>query len=93
MISISGYDGWKTASPYDDEDEWEETFNPTCEAELDYEPARHTCNDNCDAAEGYHSCGWNGEVKAGCVGNEDNHTRYWSCPQCKFEYDDEVRGG
>ena len=86
-----GYDGWKTASPYDNDAEWEGVFSPTCEAELDYAPKGHTCNDNCDGIEGYHSCGWNGELQVTCVGDDSDYTRYWTCPECDNEYEDEVK--
>jgi hypothetical protein len=91
MISISGYDGWKTASPYDEDDEWPEVCEPTCEAELDYAPDDHTCNDNCAPEEDAHFCGWNGQIEASCVGNEDEYTRYWTCGSCDTDHADEVR--
>ena len=91
MISISGYDGWKTASPYDDEEEWTEEFEPTCEQELDYAPEGHACNDNCAPEDDAHSCGWNDKTKSACVGNEDDYTRYWTCGGCDTEHADEVR--
>lgn len=85
-----GYDGWKLASPYDDEQEWTETVSPTCEAELVYTPAAHVCNDNCDPGEDAHVCGWNEEIEVTCVGSGDNYTRYWTCNDCGTENEDRV---
>lgn len=76
MMSISGYDGWKTASPYDADSEWEEPFDAVCENELS--------DDN--------FCEWAGELEATCVGGDGDYTRYWKCPDCGLEYADEVRG-
>jgi hypothetical protein len=87
---MMGYDGWKLASPYDDENEWEETIEPTCETELDREPDGHNCNDNCEASEGFHLCGWNGKVTADCSGSDDEYTQYWTCPECGTENEQKV---
>lgn len=94
MDSIAGYDAWKTASPYDNENEWDETITPTCDAELDYCPDDHICNDNCafSPEESLHVCGSNEKVTATCVGNDDDYTRYWSCISCGTDYEEEVRG-
>lgn len=88
-----GYDGWKLASPYDNDSEWDEKFSPTCEAELDYAPDGHECNDNCDGSNCYHSCGWNDEVVASCVGGRGSYTMYWQCGDCGTEYQEEVNDG
>lgn len=87
---FSSYDSWKLASPYDDDTEWEETIEPTCEMELDHAPDGHTCNDNCEPSEDYHCCGWNGTLTASYVGNEDNYTYYWTCPECGSDNQGEV---
>jgi hypothetical protein len=91
LPSISGYDSWKTASPYDDDQEWEENIEPTCEAELDHAPDGHMCNDNCEPSEDNHMCGWNGIVTASCVGNEDEYTYYWTCPECAVDNEGQNR--
>jgi hypothetical protein len=91
MMSISGYDNWKLATPYDDDNEWTEEFEPTCEIELDYAPDGHTCNDNCEPEEDAHFCGWNDKTESACVGNEDDYTRYWTCGSCNTEQQEEVR--
>ena len=85
------YDSWKLASPYDDEVEWTEEFEPTCEAELDYAPEGHACNDNCAPEDDAHCCGWNDKTEAACVGNEDDYTRYWTCGGCGADNEGYVR--
>lgn len=94
MNGIAGYDAWKTASPYDNEYQWLEECSPTCEAELDYAPEGHECNDNCAVSpdEDLHFCGWNGVTTADCVGSDGDYTRYWTCAVCETEHQDEVRG-
>jgi hypothetical protein len=86
-----GYDGWKNAYSGGSDVEWAERITPTCEAELDYAPDGHECNDNCDFVNGYHSCGWNGKIEATCVGGSGDYTRYWGCPDCETNYADEVK--
>jgi hypothetical protein len=71
LPSISGYDGWKTASPYDDDAEWEEEVSDVgCGADND--------------------CEWAGDIQASCVGNEDNYTYYWTCPECGSDNEGQV---
>lgn len=36
-------------------------------------------------------CEWFGDVDAGCVGNEDEYTYYWTCAGCGANNEGDVR--
>lgn len=89
---MSGYDGWKTASPYDEDFEWDEDRNVTCEILLEADiPTTHSCGFECTPEEDQHECSYAGELEVSCVGAGDDYTYYWTCPECKFEHEGEVR--
>ena len=82
-----GYDGWKTASPYDNDVEWVEEREVTCYADVSEKP--HKCNNACYPDEGIHVCEFAGTLEVSCVGEPDNdYSFFWTCPECKEEYEE-----
>lgn len=88
LPSIPGYDSWKLASPYDDEDEfgWEGDVDVVCEATLEDDPSdEHKCVFNCLPDQNVHQCDFSGRVTANLFGDENDPDYFWDCPTCGTE--------